>query len=105
MIPNYQYTIRSLTCKRDLEMAIVCFNSFVKYNKQTNFKLLVHTDGSLSDQDIDRLNNNVDKLEVVDRKDHEEEVKEALAKYPNCLKYRSITPLSNKFLDIAILEK
>lgn len=98
-----QHIVRTLTCKRDLDMAIVSYKSFLRNNSESA-KLIVHTDGSLSCEDIDRLYKSVQDIEIVDRRDTDELVKEVLRKYPNCLKYRDLHPLSNKILDIPILE-
>lgn len=96
--------VRSLTCKRDLEMALIAYNSFLKLN-QDNCSLIIHSDGSLSKADIDNLYKSLKNIEVIDRLDSNEEVNDNLAKYPNCLKLRELHPLSIKLLDIPILEK
>jgi len=98
-----QQIVRSLTCKRDLEMALIAYASFLKYNHQ-HTKLLVHTDGSLDERDIERLHTSLPGIEVIDRKTTNEQVRDVLAQYPNCLKFRETHPLSNKILDIPILE-
>ena len=98
------FIVRSLTCKRDLQMAIIALKSFL-FNCQQNVKLIVHTDGSLTEEDIDTLYNSVPSIDVVNRKDQEEYIKDYLSKYPKCLELRNKTPLSNKILDIPILEK
>ena len=95
MVGKQQFVIRSLTCKRDLDMPIVAYNSFLHYNRQDS-RLVVHTDGTLSEFDVNRLCRSVRNIEVIDRKSSEEQVKEALAKYPECLEFRALHSLSNK---------
>ena len=101
---SVSFVVRSLTCKRDFKMAVTSYNSFLS-NCQQSVKLIVHTDGSLSKDDINILYDSVPNVNVIDRKDQEEYVKDYLSKYPKCLKLRNETPLSNKILDIPILEK
>jgi hypothetical protein len=103
MTANLQHIVRSLTCKRDLEMALRAYRSFIHYNQQDS-KLVIHTDGTLNQGDIERLYLALPGIEVIDRMEKDEEVKEALWKYPNCLKFRESHPLSNKILDIPVLE-
>ena len=98
------FVVRSLTCKRDLKMAIISYKSFLS-NCQQNVKLIVHTDGSLLKDDIKLLYDCVPNIDVVNRKDQEEYVKDFLSRYPKCLALRNKTALSNKILDIPILEK
>ena len=99
----YQHTVRTLTCKRDLEMAIRAYSSFLDCTRQ-NIKLVIHTDGTLDKSEIERLYATLPGIEVVDRNDTDEQVSEALSKYPKCLEFRRKHPLSNKLLDIPVLE-
>lgn len=101
---NEKFVVRSLTCKRDVDMAVVCYKSFVDCYNQ-NIKLIIHSDGSLTSDDISKLYNSLENVEIIDRKDTEEEVREVLSKYPNCLNFRNVHPLSTKILDIPIIEK
>ncbi len=91
--------IHSLTCKRDLPLAIHCLGSLTR---AVDDSLVVHEDGSLEERDIDQLLAALPRTRIVRRRETEPAVLEKLANRPACLRYRSQHPLSNKLLDIPL---
>jgi len=92
-------TLHSLTCKRDLTLAVTCLSSLLR---AVGDSLVLHEDGSLDDRDVDHLLAVLPRTRIVRRKDTEPLVVERLARYPACLRYRTLHPLSNKLLDIPL---
>lgn len=97
--PSRISTIHSLTCKRDLALATSCLGSL---QRAVGDSLVLHEDGSLDDREIDQLLASLPRTQVIRRRDTEPAVMERLARYPACLRYRSLHPLSNKLLDIPL---
>jgi hypothetical protein len=94
--------LRSLVCKRDMQMALICFHSLhVALGNKIN--LIIHEDGSLEDKDANTLAERFPLATIIRRRDTEEIVMESLSQYPSCRKYRQTHPLSNKLLDIPLL--
>ena len=91
--------IHSLTCHRDLAIAIPCPRSLIQ---ATGCTLVLHEDGSLGPADVDRLRESLPGVRLVLRQATEAAVLERLAPYPACRRYRSQHPLSNKLLDIPL---
>lgn len=91
--------IHSLTCKRDVSIAIPCLASLTR---AVRTPLVLHDDGSLEERDLDQLRNGLPGVRIVRRQETEPVVLEKLARYPACRRYRSTHPLSNKLLDIPL---
>ncbi len=92
-------TVHSLTCHRDLALAVPCLSSLLT---ATDISLVLHEDGSLSDPEMDHLLEVLPRTRIVRRRDTEPMVLERLSRYPACRRYRAQHPLSNKLLDIPL---
>ena len=94
--------IRTLVCKRDLPIALLCFASLhAALGEQ--LQLVIHEDGSLGDADVASLSSSFPSSRIVRRASAEEEILEKLRHYPKCRDYRQRHPISNKLLDIPLL--
>jgi hypothetical protein len=80
--------IHSLVCKKDLLMAVNCINSLLVYEEFKNVEIFFHEDGSLNDSDFKILKNLSPKIQVIERKFADENIKPFLANLPNCERYR-----------------
>ncbi len=96
--------LRTLICKRDLLNGCICLKSVVAAS-QEKIRLVIHEDGSLDERDVEFLFSQIPQMEIVRRRESEEAVKEKLQKHPKCLAYREQHPLSNKLLDIPLLNE
>jgi hypothetical protein len=92
-------TIHSLTCHRDLALAVPCLSSLLT---AVGVSLVLHDDGSLSEPEIEHLLGALPRTRIVRRRDTEAMVVERLSRYPACRRYRSLHPLSNKLFDIPL---
>jgi hypothetical protein len=65
--------------------------------------LVVHDDGTLTDEDISNLKTRLPVSDVVHRKRANENMQEALRKYPACARARSENVLMLKLFDVALM--
>lgn len=80
-------TVRSLLCHRDVNMAIACLGSLLKFSVEP-IKLTLHNDGSLTKEDQERLTQELGQVTFVSRLEADELTRQFLKNYPNCYKYR-----------------
>lgn len=78
-------------------MAVTSYNFYLS-NCQQSVKMIAHTDGFLSKDDINILCDSILNVDVVNKNDQEEYVKDCLSKYPKCLKLKNETPFPIKYL-------
>ncbi|MEA5573950.1 hypothetical protein [Calothrix sp. UHCC 0171] len=109
---NESLTVRSLVCHRDVDMAILCLGSLLKFSSET-IHLVIHDDSSLTDEDIDKLQSgfqncdvNHSSTEIIRRDEADELMQQQLQLYPNALKYRNANVVGGlKLLDIPLLSQ
>ncbi len=94
--------MRTLICKRDLEMGRACLSSLLEACREP-IRLIVHEDGTLSKADFDVLREALPGAVLVRRNEAAARLEEQLRDRPGCRAYRARHPLSNKLLDIPLL--
>jgi hypothetical protein len=85
MIDNLE--IRTLICKRDIEMGLNMIKSLIQYNVFKSIPIYFHDDGSLDDDDK-RILLAFENSHIIDRTYADITILEFLKEYPNCKKYR-----------------
>lgn len=96
--------IRGLICHKDVDTALVCYGSFLRH-AQEPVRLILHDDGSLTHQDIERVHLRLQPMSIITKKTADAHVSERLKKYPFCAKFRFEHPLGLKLLDIPIMNE
>jgi len=86
-----------------IELASRCLASMVKFYDQP-IHVVVHEDGSVTEQDIVQFQRSVPDSSFVFKRDADVPVNEFLAKYPACRKLRDNLVYGLKIFDIQILE-
>jgi hypothetical protein len=99
--PN-DLTLHGLVCHRDLEMALLCLGSILKYSDQP-LKLIIHDDGSLTKEDQQLLLEALKGSKIITRAEADEQMQEHLKNHHHCQRYRSEHIYGLKLLDIALL--
>lgn len=79
--------IHTLICNRDVVMAINNFKSLQKFEEFFDVPIYLHDDGSLTEVDISLLKD-IKNVIFIDRKKADEDIKQYIESYPNCLSYR-----------------
>jgi hypothetical protein len=97
-------TLHGLVCHRDLEMALLCLGSILKYSDQP-LKLIIHDDGSLTKEDQQLLLETLKGSKIIPRSEADEQMQEHLKNYSHCQRYRSEHIYGLKLLDIALLSR
>ena len=93
--------VHTLICHNDIEMALSCLGSLVKYSADP-LRLVFHDDGSLTSEDEYILSKNFASSGVVWRKDADDFMNESLKNYPNCQKFRDENIMALKLFDISL---
>lgn len=94
--------LRSLVCHRDVDMAIACLGSLLRFSRDP-LQLVLHEDGTLTGADVDRLSEAFPGARFVFRRDADAIVNERLARYPHCCQYRCTQAFALKLLDAPLL--
>ncbi len=97
-------TIRSLVCHRDVDMALACLGSLLRFSHDP-LRLVLHDDGSLTSEDIQRLLTGLEGSTIVLRSEADELMNQLLKNHPYSYKYRYEQAYSLKLLDIPLLSK
>lgn len=79
--------IRTLICKKDIDMGVNMIKSLRKYSDFKDVPIYFHDDGSL-DMDCKNLLLNIKNSYIVNKKISDELIKENIIDYKNCEKYR-----------------
>ena len=97
-------TIRTLLCHRDVDMALACLGSLLKFSFEP-LHLVIHDDGSLTPEDAARLLSELEGSTILFRAEADELMNQRLKHYPNSYKFRFDTVMGLKLLDTAILSQ
>ena len=90
--------ISSLICHRDMPLALTCLSSLLKYSaKPVHF--ILHDDGSLQEEDIALLMKVLYSPTIIGKREADEQMADALSKYPAALQFRQNDVLAKKLLD------
>lgn len=79
--------IHILTCKRDLLMMFWNLKSFYFFNR-VNYRLFVHTDGSVDSAGIEEIKRHFTGVRVIDLPEANERIASKLKDYPSCRNFR-----------------
>src|SRR4051812_31898839 len=85
-----------------VEMALLCLGSLLRRSVEP-LRLQVHDDGSLTEEDRDRLAAGLEEPAVISRREADERLEDRLAPRPASRAFRPDTPLGLKLLDVALL--
>ena len=94
--------IRTLICHGHVPMAVRCLASLARCHRQP-FRTCVHDDGTLTDDDRERLAGAAPDVTFVDRAAADAQVAERLAGHPACLAYRRAQVMALKLFDVVLL--
>jgi hypothetical protein len=92
--------VSTLICHRDVATGLSCLDAFVRCVPGTT--LVVHDDGTLTDEDVLRLAVALPVAGVLRRRQADEMVRELLARYPACARARKENVLMLKLFDVAL---
>jgi hypothetical protein len=102
-MPELETTVVStLICHRDVEMGISCLGSMAR-NSAEPVEFFLHEDGSLTEEDRERLQKALPVHGIVDRRDADRIVKPQLLDYPLCARFRRQFVLGLKLFDVPLL--
>jgi hypothetical protein len=82
-------------------MGLQCLGSLVR--SVPGVSLVVHEDGTLTDEDVEKLKGAFPLQQLVRRRDADEAMREALDRYPACSRMRSENTLMLKLFDVALM--
>jgi hypothetical protein len=94
--------VRNLCCHRDVGMALVSLASLQTYSEEP-VSLVIHDDGSLTDEDCQLLETQLQNTRVVRRRDADAIVEPVIASYPLLLEARRKIPFFLKLLDLYLV--
>jgi lipopolysaccharide biosynthesis glycosyltransferase len=96
--------VHSLLCHRDVEMALTCLGSLLRFSLEP-IQMVIHDDGSLTCEDKSRLLNELKYTKIVSRNEADELMNQQLYNYPNCRRYRTDSVFGLKMLDIPLMSQ
>jgi hypothetical protein len=95
--------LRTLLCHRDVDLAIHCLSSAVQLSADP-VQLVIHEDGSLTDEDREKLAAGLPGSRILDRERADEIMAERLAKHPHARAFREGSVWGLKLLDVVLAE-
>jgi hypothetical protein len=98
--PNSQ-EVRSLIGHSHVDLALTCLGSLLSRTRDP-LHLVLHDDGSLTEQDEERLHLGLGGAMVLRRPEADDRAEEMLREYPHALKYRREDVFGLKLLDTAL---
>jgi len=96
--------VRSLICHRDVNMAITCLGSLLRFSAEP-IALILHEDGSLTLDDREKLSSALNQPTILSRREADEQMEERLRHHPVARQYRREQVFGLKLLDIALLSQ
>lgn len=93
--------VSTLICHRDVPIGLTCHHAFVRH--VAGARLVVHDDGTLTDEDVERLVKALPVAAVVRRREADGIMQERLGRYPACARARSENVLMLKLFDVALM--
>lgn len=100
---NSNVTVHGLVCHDHVNMALASFSSLLKFSIEP-LQLVIHDDGSLTNDDREKLSGLKDTT-IVSRSEADELMNPLLKNHPHCYKIRYEHPMFLKLLDTALLSK
>jgi hypothetical protein len=94
--------LHTLLCRRDALMFLWALDSFDRHCRLA-YRVIVHDDGSLREEDIALLRRKNERVEVIRRAEADLLMAERLAAFPNLSAFRAATFLGLKLLDFNCL--
>jgi hypothetical protein len=94
--------VRSLICHRHVEMGLLCLGSLLRHSADP-IRLLLHDDGTLTPEDIERLQGHLDGAQILPRREADERMAERLGRYPHAAALRRKNVMLLKLLDTIVL--
>lgn len=94
--------VHNLVCHRDVSIALICLKSLLT-TSQENLQLVIHDDGSLTDEDQALIRAELPKTLVVSRDEADCELAKALEAFPTLEQARTKLPHLLKVLDVPML--
>jgi len=94
--------VHNLVCHRDVSMALICLKSLLA-TSQEELQLVVHDDGSLTDEDQALIRGELPKALVVSRDQADGELARPLEAFPTLKQARPKLPHLLKILDMPML--
>ncbi|HEY9660753.1 MAG TPA: hypothetical protein V6C65_20035 [Allocoleopsis sp.] len=97
-------TVHGLVCHAHVEMAITCFKSLLRFSIDP-IQLVIHDDGSLTEEDQDHLRHQLSGATVISRTEADELMHPLLQQYPTTRQFRQDVPHAVKLLDVSLLSE
>ncbi|MFH1402776.1 MAG: hypothetical protein ABIH11_00730 [Candidatus Altiarchaeota archaeon] len=94
--------VRSLVCRKNVEVALVCLDSLIRFSAEP-LKLIIHDDGSLTENDVERLSEGLGNPEIISRPCADERMEPLLEGYPMMKEVRGMNPLTLKLMDCPMM--
>lgn len=94
--------VRTLICHQHVPVGLKCLGSLLRYSSEP-LSLIVHDDGSLTEEDKDTLIAGLPGATIISREEADSRVLPLLSAYPQCLAYRRRHPLALKLIDMPLM--
>src|SRR6266487_6040933 len=94
--------VHNLVCHRNVSMALICLNSLLT-TSQEKLQLVIHDDGSLTDEDQALIRGELPEALVVSRDQADGELARPLEAFPTLKHARPKIPHLLKILDVPML--
>lgn len=94
---------KTLLGHNNLDFSIECLQSFL-YHSCDEVHLQIFEDGSITDEDEEKLLSHLKKSVVIKKRDRDIKLEPLLADYPACKHYRNSTNFAQKLIDVMLYD-
>jgi hypothetical protein len=89
--------VHTLTCSSHVKEYLFSIKSFLRFFSEV--AVVVHDDGTLTEDDKDLILNHVGGAKIIPSKHADDKMSSLLEKYPSCKQYRSLRVVARQLLD------
>jgi len=101
---NRVYKFKTLLGHKNLDFSVECLNTFVKYSED-EIGLEIFDDGTLTRSDEDKIQGAIRNVSVITKTARDKVIREKLAAYPACSRYRDSSVYSYKLFDVMLYDE
>lgn len=96
--------VRSIICKRDVELGIECLGSLKRFCADP-LRIVLHDDGSIGSDERARLEDGLPGAILITKEEADDVMNPVLKTLPRCTAFRERSPMGRKLVDVGVFSK
>jgi len=96
--------VRSIICKRDVELGIECLGSLLKFSIDP-IRIVLHDDGSIGRDERARLEDGLPGAVLITKEEADDVMNPLLKAHHRCMAFRERSPMGRKLVDVGVFSQ